>query len=801
MKTITKIISIFLLFISGTVLTSCSGDDKESIVPPPKVIDSYTLSINATRGVITRTLIDNGTCITASWSSNDIVKVFKNEIEIGTLKPESEGTTTTLKGKVKALVLNDELTLKFLSPDYSNQDGTLAGIDSKCNYATAKVKVSSIKNADISTTNATFDNYQAITKFTFSTAIKSVVISGGMEEVTVTPATATTTIYVALPLTEQETTYNFIAYDEEGNEVRGSQILNLDKGKYYDLNIRVAGDPLTLEAIEDGVITIKNPLGLTIKYTINGGEVTDFNTTTDIIVSTGDKVHFWGDNKSYATNNSETSFFCSNKCYIYGNIMSLINSRDYDIVKELTEENSFKKLFAKNINIDNHPNKRILLPATKLVKNCYWGMFWGCSNLTHAPNLPSMNLAEGCYTAMFSGCTNLEQVPKLPATKLYYECYCSMFEGCTNLTNAPELPATTLSERCYDSMFKDCTNLTNAPNLSAKTLAEYSYWEMFSGCTSLIKAPSISATFLGKYSCVSMFKDCLSLSEVPELFVKELAEGCCQHMFQGCSSLKKAPDLPAIVLANACYTDMFANCSSLTSPPKLPATTLAEGCYANMFYGCTSLTRAPELPATILADDCYNNMFQNCSNLIETPQLPAVKLAKACYRQMFSLCTKLTISPQLSATNLAEDCYGAMFWGCTNLTEAPELPATELAEWCYALMFYQCSNISIAPELPAVTLKKGCYSGMFQDCVNLKTAPDLLATSLVEYCYQDMFRGCVSLKNIKCLATDLSAESCTHYWLYHVAPEGIFVKSPKVYYWRQGDPSGIPYGWRAVDAE
>ena len=34
-----------------------------------------------------------------------------------------------------------------------------------------------------------------------------------------------------------------------------------------------------------------------------------------------------------------------------------------------------------------------------------------------------------------------------------------MFYGCTNLTNAPELPATELKNKCYDNMFYGCTSL------------------------------------------------------------------------------------------------------------------------------------------------------------------------------------------------------------------------------------------------------------------------------------------------------------------------------------------------------
>ena len=34
-----------------------------------------------------------------------------------------------------------------------------------------------------------------------------------------------------------------------------------------------------------------------------------------------------------------------------------------------------------------------------------------------------------------------------------------MFYGCKNLTTAPELPATTVADNCYSNMFNGCTKL------------------------------------------------------------------------------------------------------------------------------------------------------------------------------------------------------------------------------------------------------------------------------------------------------------------------------------------------------
>ena len=279
-----------------------------------------------------------------------------------------------------------------------------------------------------------------------------------------------------------------------------------------------------------------------------------------------------------------------------------------------------------------------------------------------------------------------------------------------------------------------------------------------------------------------------------------LKDFCGYRMFQDCSSLTTAPDLPATTLANNCYRAMFSNCSSLTTAPELPATILVSYCYNNMFTGCTSLTTAPELPATTLADSCYTSMFLGCTSLTTTPELPATTLTDSCYTSMFSNCSSLTTAPELPATILVSYCYSYMFSNCSSLTTTPELPATTLADSCYSAMFQSCTSLTTAPELPATTLADSCYTSMFQSCTSLTTAPELPATTLTDLCYSAMFQDCTSLNYIKCLATNISANSCTQDWVNGVASTGVFVKHPDISEstWGSG-ANGIPTGWTVIE--
>lgn len=102
--------------------------------------------------------------------------------------------------------------------------------------------------------------------------------------------------------------------------------------------------------------------------------------------------------------------------------------------------------------------------------------------------------------------------------------------------------------------------------------------------------------------------------------------------------------------------------------------------------------------------------------------------------------------------------------------------------------------------LPATTLTASCYHTMFFDCTSLTRAPVLPAPTLTDHCYHAMFSGCSNLAYIKCLATSISATSCTTNWVNGVSASGTFVRDPNMPYgsgtsgWPRNE-HGIPSGW------
>lgn len=399
--------------------------------------------------------------------------------------------------------------------------------------------------------------------------------------------------------------------------VNGEYRINYNKTLYEIL----LETPITFEISNSGNIVWKSSnsdFTRTIEYKKNDGEWTSIISNTDgvsIPVVSNDIVQFRGNNTEYGDGTNYCSFGSSTADFnVKGNIMSLIDSTDFSLLDELTNNNTFLFMFRDCATVIDA--SQLILPVNTLSENCYKGLFYGCTNLVKAPELPATILATSCYQAMF------------------YQ---------SGIINTPILPATIGVENCYRAMFMNCNNLINAAELPIETVGPYCCYRMFYGCVNLKIGPSVLPAIV-------------------------LSNNCYQDMFNSCQSLITAPALPATTLANACYQGMFSDCRHITSTPDLLATTLVDNCYRSMFKDCINLKSACSLPATTLASYCYAYMFQGCSELINIPSvLPATTLADRSYLCMFRYCADITTAPELPATTLTTYCYQYMFDGCSKL--------------------------------------------------------------------------------------------------------------------------------------
>ena len=313
--------------------------------------------------------------------------------------------------------------------------------------------------------------------------------------------------------------------------------------QYYPQDVKetdYSKEPLTFKILSYGTInwtTSDSSNTKTIEYKLNDGEWTHITSNTEpsasaIVVLKGNKIQFRGNNTSYSDGSSYNTFGSSTAEFeVEGNIMSLIDSKDFATLTTLESKFTFAFLFEGCTGLTSAKN--LILPATTLKDYCYYGMFDLCTSLTSAPKLPANSLAKGCYCNMFSNCTNLTAVPKLSATTLMHYCYQNMFAGCISLIAAPKLPATTLAEGCYQGMFNGCISLTTAPALPATSLVEICYSSMFYGCSSLTVAPALPAEKLERFCYESIFYGCTKLNYIKCLATDISASYCTSSWLKG----------------------------------------------------------------------------------------------------------------------------------------------------------------------------------------------------------------------------------------------------------------------------
>ena len=556
-KNLSNIKALAILLTASAIVTACTNDE---LIEPASTEKTYTLTVNAVNGSdngSTRALNLDGKTLNAAWATDETIYVKKDDAEVGTLNPETNGVSALLKGTLTgnfAVGQKLKLTYPRADIDYSGQVGTLSDIAAKYNYATATATITNVSGSTLVADNGAggpvvFENQQAIVKFTLvdkaegtPLAASQLVVEADGATYTVTPEAPVSELYVAIPgisgqnvtvtATVGGDTYTF----EQPN-------VTFSNGQYYAITVKMTKiynpyeTPLTIEAMEAGCTIYFMPSedwDYYVEYSTDGIVWNSWDECErEITLSNiGDKVSFRS-NSRY----EDSEFECEGRCYIYGNVMSLINSTDYATATELTKEYQFSCLFRENETIYSHPTKKIVLPATTLTEYCYERMFYGCTNLTTAPELPATTLATQCYNEMFYGCTNLTSAPELPATTLATQCYSKMFYGCNSLTTAPAaLPATTLAEKCYEQMFYGCTSLTTAPELPATTLAEICYSSMFQGCTNLTTAPELPATTLARRCYEYMFYGCKNLNSVKCLATDRTAQNCTNYWLYGVSS-------------------------------------------------------------------------------------------------------------------------------------------------------------------------------------------------------------------------------------------------------------------------
>lgn len=470
MKQFRHLMTMAALALTGAAMTACSGDEPVPGGMQPESTTAYTLSTTLTfdGGGETRALTEAGVK-TFAVGDQIAVKYYK--------KKQDWAYETAMSEPLTAADITDEgktatITVTLTDPDVGNtsvcyvypaylesgdgpaknlengQDGSLATLAEKFDYAEATGDID-YSGGSPALPALTLQNQLALAKFTFrygsvdiTASLRKLVIDDGAHTYSVTPSSASE-IWVALYPVRTDQTIKLMPYDGEQYYEKIVTGKALDANNIYPIRVTTLATtdsrlmPLTLEAREDGAEVsfklsgvVTGPVEYRTFLSDTWGAWSAYTSETGITLpATGDKVSFRGTNVTY--NGSTIS--CTGDCYLYGNVMSLIDALSFPALKKLTEEHTFQDLFKGNNHIDIDPAQPFLLPATTLTSDSYQSMFSGCEKLTVAPALPATDLANYCYSHMFESCTSLEHGPLLPATSLTSYCYEGMFQDCRSL--------------------------------------------------------------------------------------------------------------------------------------------------------------------------------------------------------------------------------------------------------------------------------------------------------------------------------------------------------------------------------
>ena len=242
------------MLVAAFAATACTSDDIIADEPANEVdeLKTYTMTVEASKGeeFATRALALDGNMLNATWQAGEEVTVYnetKSQELGGTLVAQSDGASTTLEGTLTGdIAPGDELTLKFLSPDYDGQDGTLEYIAAHCDYAKASVIVAGTDGGNVRATGtATFENQQAIVKFKLKENkyqdvlyTKKFMVSDGTNFYYVNSSSNLYEFYVALPNISNK---DIILYADDGYDKYGyhKSGVTFENGKYYEITVKM----------------------------------------------------------------------------------------------------------------------------------------------------------------------------------------------------------------------------------------------------------------------------------------------------------------------------------------------------------------------------------------------------------------------------------------------------------------------------------------------------------------------------------------------------------------------------------
>ena len=331
-----KATKIFMMAALALTFAACSNNDDNDFAQQPTeqpANDEITITatVSSDDGATTRALSIDGDNIASTWETTDEFAILYNN---GTEDTKSiatvdkiDGSTVTITFTVSSSLANNTACTIVYPASAANAANT--GADVATALATQDGTIENCPEVRVGTATINKDNHSlsdvtkleaqnAIFKFTLSgqsiDATHPLVIKKGENEVvtTVTPASSTTSVYVAMPAAASST-YKFIVKTDANKYIK-SGTAAITAGKYYQttLDLSTARYPLALSSAT--VDDLGSVIGADGKIYLNMTAATGASPATTAVAMIAYKSETAGESLAIQLNASPASMNWSAAC-------------------------------------------------------------------------------------------------------------------------------------------------------------------------------------------------------------------------------------------------------------------------------------------------------------------------------------------------------------------------------------------------------------------------------------------------------------------------------------------------------
>ena len=259
-----KATKIFMMAALALTFAACSNDDNDIAQQPDNNEITITATVSSDDGATTRALSIDGSNIASTWEADDQFAILFND---GTSNVKSEATVSSINGSTVTITftipssLANNTACKIVYPA-SAANAANTGADVATALATQDGTIGNCPEVRVGTATIDKDNHNlagvtklvaqnAIFKFTTKNAdgsapinVKPLTVTIGAQNYVITPASATSELFVALPPIASQTV-SFTATDGRKTYTCSKDGISFDKGKYYQSTLKMALNKIT----------------------------------------------------------------------------------------------------------------------------------------------------------------------------------------------------------------------------------------------------------------------------------------------------------------------------------------------------------------------------------------------------------------------------------------------------------------------------------------------------------------------------------------------------------------------------